>query len=391
MRYFSAHWVFTNSGPPVKRPIICTADDGTIVSVQQTGGELNERHSLEFYNGIIVPGFANCHCHLELSWMKGRIAEGTELGGFLGNLTAVRNNPPAEILKPAQLANDLMASEGVVLCADICNTPLTFSLKKHSSIKYKNLLEVYGIDSEKYRKRFDEIMELAAIAKDANIDWQIVPHSVYSVSLPLLRLIREKSSSNTLTSIHFLETADEVLLLSERKGALMDAYNKILSPSSVITSAKDHATAILEEVTLSGNLLLVHNTFISRDIIRELNKRKNLFYCLCPGSNLYIGGAVPPANLLTEENCTITTGTDSLASNKNLSIISELRIIQEHFHGISLMELIKWATINGAVAMGEESSFGSIEPGKKPGLVLIENADLKNLKLLPATSSKRLI
>jgi cytosine/adenosine deaminase-related metal-dependent hydrolase len=171
----------------------------------------------------------------------------------------------------------------------------------------------------------------------------------------------------------------------------MDAYNKILSPSSVITSAKDHATAILEEVTLSGNLLLVHNTFISRDIIRELNKRKNLFYCLCPGSNLYIGGAVPPANLLTEENCTITTGTDSLASNKNLSIISELRIIQEHFHGISLMELIKWATINGAVAMGEESSFGSIEPGKKPGLVLIENADLKNLKLLPATSSKRLI
>jgi imidazolonepropionase-like amidohydrolase len=55
------------------------------------------------------------------------------------------------------------------------------------------------------------------------------------------------------------------------------------------------------------------------------------------------------------------------------------------------MELIKWATINGAVAMGEESSFGSIEPGKKPGLVLIENADLKNLKLLPATSSKRLI
>jgi cytosine/adenosine deaminase-related metal-dependent hydrolase len=323
--------------------------------------------------------------------MKGRIAEGTGLGGFLANLTAVRDNTPSEILKPAQHANDLMASEGVVLCADVCNTPLTFSLKKHSSIKYKNLLEVYGIDSEKYRKRFDEIMELATIAQAENIDWNIVPHSVYSVSLPLFRLLKEKTSSNTLISIHFLETEDEALLLSGRKGALMEAYEKILSPSSVVRSVKDHVTAILEEITLSGNLILVHNTFITRDIIRKLKKRGNLFFSLCPGSNLYIGGSVPPAEILMEENCTITIGTDSLASNKSLSIIGELRIIQEHFPGISLRELIKWATINGAAAMGEESIFGSIEPGKKPGLVLIENADLINLKLLPSTTSRRII
>jgi cytosine/adenosine deaminase-related metal-dependent hydrolase len=100
MRLISAHYVYTNSGPPLKRPIIATEDDGRIISIETTSGELNERHSLEFYNGIIVPGFVNCHCHIELSWMKGKIPGGTGLGGFLTSLNSMRNNPPEDILQP---------------------------------------------------------------------------------------------------------------------------------------------------------------------------------------------------------------------------------------------------------------------------------------------------
>lgn len=391
MRLISAHYVYTNSGPPLKRPIISTEDDGTIINIETTSGELNERHSLEFYNGIIVPGFVNCHCHIELSWMKGKIPEGTGLGGFLTNLNSVRNNLPEDILQPVKEADSIMAREGVVICADICNTSLTFGIKKKSIIKYVNLLEVYGIDSTKAAKRLEEIMEVASIAEDEKLNWQLVPHSVYSVSIPLFRLIMEKMRSNSITSVHFLETEDEVTMLYDHSGALMDAYKKVLSPSSEMKTVRDHPAAILEEITQSGNLLLVHNTFISREVIKKLRQRNNIYYCLCPNSNNYIGGNIAPAGMLAEEKCNIVIGTDSLASNNGLSIISELKRLQENFPERGLEEFIRWATINGAMALGEDKNAGSIEPGKKPGLVLIENADLINMKLLPESIARRII
>ena len=70
MKRFSAQYIITNSGPPLKRAIITTEDDGTVINIEDTHGELQEKHSVEFYNGIIIPGFVNCHCHLELSHMK---------------------------------------------------------------------------------------------------------------------------------------------------------------------------------------------------------------------------------------------------------------------------------------------------------------------------------
>ena len=92
--------------------------------------------------------------------------------------------------------------------------------------------------------------------------------------------------------------------------------------------------------------------------------------------------------MLSEAGCEIVTGTDSLASSDKLSILSELKILQDNFPRLSLEELIKWATINGARALGETVNFGSIEPGKKPGLLLLSNMDLINLRLLPRVQFK---
>jgi cytosine/adenosine deaminase-related metal-dependent hydrolase len=158
-----------------------------------------------------------------------------------------------------------------------------------------------------------------------------------------------------------------------------------------LETVKNHAEAVLNEITQSGNLILVHNTTADREIIRAIRKRKNLYWCLCPNSNAYIEKSVPPVNLLTEEGCVIVIGTDSLASNIKLSILEELKTLQLHFPLLSLEDLISWATVNGARALGEEDRFGIIEPGKKPGLLLLQNVDLINMKLLPESSVTRLV
>jgi cytosine/adenosine deaminase-related metal-dependent hydrolase len=391
MRHFSAQYVITNSGVPLKRAILTTENDGTIISIEDTGGCLKEVQSLEFHNGIIIPGFVNCHSHLELSHMKDSISQGGGLGSFIEQVINTRENNKKNILSAAYSVDNDMDNGGIVLCADVCNTSITFDVKNDSRIKYINLLEVFGIDPEIAGNRMDEIINVAEISRNMNLPFMLVPHSAYSISVSLLRLLREKSEKNNITSIHFMETAGERDFLENHSGPLMTLYKQSGLIPARMETVKSHTDAVLNEITLSGNLILVHNTFTDRDTIRMVKERKNLFWCLCPNSNIYIENKIPPLNLLLEEGCEIVTGTDSLASNSRISILEELKTLQIYFPSLSIEQLVCWATINGAKALGEEDRFGKIESGKKPGLLLLQNVDLLNKKLLPESFVKRLI
>ena len=363
MKRFSAQYIFTNTGPPLKRGIISTDDEGVILSVEDTGGLPVERESVEFFNGIIIPGFVNSHCHLELSHLRGRTEKGRGLGNFVEQVISRRDTASEDIISHMQNADDEMFREGVVLCADICNTDLSFGIKTLSRIKYINLLEVFGVDPARARKKIDEVMKLSEASADMNIPWNIVPHAVYSTSLPLFRLIKDLGTNNKITSIHFMESDGE----------------------------REFSDTVMNEITASGNLILVHNTYADRDTVEQVNRRGNTFWCLCPNSNLYIENKLAPVYMLNESACELLIGTDSLASTAKLSILGELKILQEKFPLLSLGEIIRWATLNGAKALGESDHFGSIEAGRKPGLLLLSDIDLINLRLLPQSTVKRMI
>jgi cytosine/adenosine deaminase-related metal-dependent hydrolase len=99
---------------------------------------------------------------------------------------------------------------------------------------------------------------------------------------------------------------------------------------------------------------------------------------------------MPPVQLLREQHANIIIGTDSYASNWSLNMLDELKRIQTHNSQIPLVEMLTWITSNGARALQMEDKLGSIEIGKKPGLVLIENlSDLH--QLISSSSAKRLL
>ena len=70
----------------------------------------------------------------------------------------------------------------------------------------------------------------------------------------------------------------------------------------------------------------------------------------------------------------ITLGTDSLASNHQLSILKEMQILQLHKQ-VGLETLLQWATLNGAAFLGIDDQYGSLEAGKKPGIILLEHLE----------------
>ena len=112
---------------------------------------------------------------------------------------------------------------------------------------------------------------------------------------------------------------------------------------------------------------------------------------LCPLSNLFIHRALPPVDLLRHNRLKICVGTDSLSSNTQLSMVAELYCLQTCFPHVPLTELLAWACLNGAEAVGYADRFGSFTPGKRPGIVLIEDVDAASLRLTEKSDSIRLL
>lgn len=136
--------------------------------------------------------------------------------------------------------------------------------------------------------------------------------------------------------------------------------------------------------------MLVHNTYTSlKDIYFILRSGRAVTWCFCPNANLYIENRLPKVEMFQFHDFNITIGTDSLASNKNLCILSELKTLHLNFPSLSLIETINWATINGALFLGIENTYGSIEKGKKPGLNLI--TDVNDLKISSNSKVKKLV
>ena len=391
MKKFAAQYIITASGSLLKRGIITCTDDGTIVSVTDTGGEMPEEASTQFYNGIIIPGFVNCHSHIELSDMKGITKGGAGLGSFIKEVREKRNTDINKAVDAIRAADRDIYRSGTSALADICNTSLSFGIKDESPVHYINLLEVFGINPGSAFKRIDELKALAKEAALYNTPHWIVPHSFYSLSESLLSELSSLMKGNELTSVHFLESPQERQLLDNMSGDLMESYRAMGITEEMLGSrAPGHINSLVKYLPGEGNLLLVHNTFATREDISVLTARPGTWWCLCPNSNLYIENSLPPVMELISASARIVLGTDSLASITSINPLEELKTLQREFPVIGLAELVRWASANGAMALGIEH-LGTIEPGKRPGLVLIENCDLQNLKLTADSSSKRLI
>jgi aminodeoxyfutalosine deaminase len=391
MRRLSAQYIVTGEGNILKKGIINADSDGLITEITDSGGNFRENASTEFYNGVIVPGFINCHCHLELSHMKSCIEKGTGLGGFIKAVNTLRRTNDEEIMSAAVVADRQMHDEGIVACGDISNGSITFDIKKRSAIEYVTFIEVFGIDPLKLDKRMAEVEPVIAAAVTAGLRHHLVPHSVYSVSRALLDTLIEQAGPAPLISVHFLESPDERLLVSHRSGPMLESYIALGIEPSSMDKPGDHMDIALKLARSSSRLMLVHNTCITKEEADTLSASGNISWCLCPSSNKYITGDMPPATMLSKSGGKIVIGTDSLSSNDHLSILKELRLLQDDNPSLSFETLIRWATINGAETLGLNNTLGTITPGKKPGLLLIENMDLQNLKLTPQSRVRRLL
>lgn len=387
LKYFSADWIFPVKSAPVKNGAIAIKPDGEIVGVLTEEEIADLDQDITKYKGAIVPGFINSHCHLELSHMLGQIPERTGLVVFVRSIIANRQAGTAQILSAMYDADQKMLENGIVAVGDISNQVSSKEVKGKSKIHYHTFIEALGFNPE----RADAIMDhVKGIKQDFEpLSASIVPHAPYTVSPELFELIRkEAEKANVFISVHNQETDNENAFFENKTGGFLKLYEFLGMDISFFeatgkTSLQSWLPYIKEQKTL-----LVHNTVSKRaDVIFAEEQNSNLYWCLCPQANLYIENTLPDVDLLIDEKVKITLGTDSLASNHQLNILSEMIILQEQKQ-VGFEKLLSWATINGAEFLELDEQLGTIEVGKKPGLNLIQ---LSNDFIIENDQVKKLI
>ena len=112
-----------------------------------------------------------------------------------------------------------------------------------------------------------------------------------------------------------------------------------------------------------------------------------VYWAVCLGSNDYISGLMPDLDLLRRNNLNICIGTDSLASNGSLSMMDELKRLKCY----PLDEIVRWATANGADALGYGDTLGRIEVGRRCGLAVIDALDYDSRTLTEQSTCRRIL
>jgi cytosine/adenosine deaminase-related metal-dependent hydrolase len=379
MRYLSADIIFPMHTPPVKNGVMIVGDNGLIIDLlDPLYHEISKSIQIEKFIGALCPGFINTHCHLELSYLKGKFSTGKGLPVFIGEMIEKRNGNEEEVIAAMADADKELFEGGVVAVGDISNSTASLNQKYNSTIHYHTFVEVFDIFPERAEEVFENGKVLLEKFANRGLAASISPHAAYTVSERLMKLISDTAvHNNEILTIHNQETPGEDEMFEKGTGQLFDKLHTISKAYAKWKPfGKSSLSYVLELLSPEIPLQLIHNTFTSRqDIIYANSFAEKLYWCLCLNANLFIENKLPDIKLLKDQNCTMTIGTDSYASNTSLSVLNELKRIRKFFPYMKTEDLLKWATLNGAEYLRLEKRFGSFEKGKFPGVNLISELD----------------
>lgn len=357
--------------------VLITNEEGQVEAIlarTEAGEEILE------VPGILSPGFVNAHCHLELSHMKGRIPEHTGLPEFILKIVSERHHPEEEILAAIAKAEAHMREQGIVAVGDISNNAMTAAQKALRNLAYYTFVEISGWKPEIAEPRFSNAQKVMDQFRGITTAASFSPHAPYSVSRELWEMMMPHFEGNTVT-IHNQETPAENELFQKGSGDFVQMYQAMnIDQAHFTPTGKNSLPSYFPQLQKAKNVLLVHNTTTTEadiDFATSTAKanQQSLYYAMCVNANLYIENALPPIELLRSKNASIVLGTDSLSSNHQLSILAEMQTIAQNFPSIPLAEMLQWATYNGAKALQMDAELGSIAPGKKPGIIVLENLE----------------
>lgn len=379
MPQYRADWLLPISQPPVRDGWVRTERGHITAFGPHRRGERTPMDEIDLGEVAVLPGLVNAHTHLELSWMRGRPAPAGDFPDWVRNvITLQRSRSDSDAAETQKAIGEAIAearNTGTVLFGDISNTMASSAKLLESGSAAVVFRELIGFRSSLAQMLVEgAIRQIESQPFSEVIRYSLAAHAPYSVSPALFQCIRLAIGREPFapTSVHLGESEAETAFLHDGTGAWRTLLEDLGAWDPAWVAPGSTPVEYLERMGfIDGRLLVVHGVqFGRRELARMAAKGATLV--TCPRGNRLTGAGTPPVAEFYRSGVRVAVGTDSLASVPDLNLFSELAELRRLAPGVPARALLESATMNGARALGFESDFGAIEPGKRDHLIAVD-------------------
>lgn len=360
---YRARWVIPVAGPPVANGIVITHGE-RVVGIHRT----RRADTVDLGDVAILPGLVNCHTHLEFSGLETPLEPMTPFTQWIRRVVGYRRSAGDRVSEATGQGLRESLHAGVTLLGDIATAGWSWD-------DYQNgpecvvFHELLGLTSE----RVPELMaraerHLSSSGSRAGLS----PHAPYSVHPELFRqAVHLAQSANVPLAIHLAETAAELELLADGTGEFRTLLQDFGLWQPELFGGRTWSE-FLEPLSELSRALIVHGNYFDASELRFLAQQPHLTIVYCPRTHAAFGHPPHPWRTLLNLGGSIALGTDSRASNPDLSLWKELQFLAASFPQVSHLELMRLATWNGARALNRHQDQGTLETGKLANLIVID-------------------
>jgi cytosine/adenosine deaminase-related metal-dependent hydrolase len=360
----TARWIFPIDGAPLERGCIVVSGE-SIVAVETQG---RRKADMDLGNVAVLPGLVNAHTHLDLGGLKGLAPPSADFTGWLRAVIAHRRmRSAAQVTADVQAGLEESLASGTTLLADISGQGLSWPVLANASLRSVVFFELLGLPEDR-----------AALACEAGLAWLeahsatrtcrpgLSPHAPYSVRASLFQSAAQIARCRKLPlASHLAETPAELTLLRSHEGPFVSFLSGlgVWEPTGLVDSVEE----VLEQCRDVPHAVFAHANYLRPT--DQLAPRGSVVYC--PRTHAAFGHPAHPFRQFLARGVRVALGTDSLASNPDLSVLNEARFLHRHNPDVPGDVLLRLATLAGAEALGWQDETGSLTPGKSADLVVL--------------------
>jgi len=384
-----ARTVVTMDGPPIENGAVVISGDRVLdvgkfpeVSGRHAGEEI-----VDLGEQALLPGLINAHCHLDYTCLRGKIPPQKSFANWIRAINAEKAKLSEQDYL-ASIADGFAEAKrfGTTTIANLTAFPELIP-QVNPPIRTWWFAELIDVRNP---NRTSDLVELAIDAmkraRDLGGGIGLAPHALFTASANLYRRCEEIAQcENILLTTHLAEAREEMSMFHDASGPLYEFLKSIGRDMSDC----GHETPFAWFAKIAG--APAGRTLITEWIVAHLNElaesdfelleesTSKLHVVHSPRSHAYFGHSRFPFERLRSLGFNICLGTDSLASNEDLSLFAEMRAFQRSEPAFSPKEVLEMVTGNAALALGKPQALGRIHANRFADLIAIpcsETADV---------------
>lgn len=388
-----ARWVFPVAQPPITWGAVEIGPNGRIAAVHREAHSLSQAKRIVDLGGVaLVPGLVNAHTHLEFSDLTEPLLPARPFSAWLTALIAYRRRRgqawPAVERGVEECRRSGTAGVGEIVTYDLNgqqgtddDEPTTGSFASSSNSIWKSIpravlfREMIAVSNEATDEQLDKgrrFLDSIDCRPGRQTIPGLSPHAPYSVHPRLLeQAVVLAARRQAPVSIHLAETREELDLLREQSGELVEFLSGLGVWTAGMLRRGTRPLDYLRTLVALGHVVIAHGNYLDDEEIAFVSTHQNFAVAYCPRTHAFFGHAEHPWRRLVARGGVVAIGTDGRGSNPDLSVWNELLFLHVRHPDVDPAILLQMGTINGARALGLESDLGTLELGKLPQAAVI--------------------